>query len=93
MFTVSIAVVGAADLDDPCGLALFPAYANFLNVYGEINLIDMMAILVLLEQVLRQIVFKCFALNFEAFTKYRYDAIFFARFRFLCTGIKRRNYL
>ena len=40
MFTVSIAVVGAADLDDPCGLALFPAYANFLNVYGEINLID-----------------------------------------------------
>ena len=40
MFIVSIAVVGAADLDDPCGLALFPAYANFLNVYGEINLID-----------------------------------------------------
>ena len=40
MFTVSIAVVDAADLDDPCGLALFPAYANFLNVYGEINLID-----------------------------------------------------
>ena len=40
MFTVSIAVVGAADLDDPCGLALFPAYANFLNVFGEINLID-----------------------------------------------------
>ena len=40
MFTVSIAVVGAADLDDPCGLALFPAYANFLNVYGEINLMD-----------------------------------------------------
>ena len=35
MFTVSIAVVGAADSDDPCGLALFPAYANFLNVYGE----------------------------------------------------------
>ena len=43
MFTVSIAVVGAADLDDPCGLALFPAYANFLNVYGEINLIDYMS--------------------------------------------------
>ena len=21
---------------DPCGLSLFPAYANFLNVYGEI---------------------------------------------------------
>ena len=40
MFTVSIAVVGAADLDDPCCLALFPAYANFLNVYGEIHLID-----------------------------------------------------
>ena len=40
MFTVSIAVVGAADLDDPCGLALFPAYANFLNIYGEINLIE-----------------------------------------------------
>ena len=36
----SIAVVGAADLDDPCGLSLFPAYANFLNVYGKINLID-----------------------------------------------------
>ena len=40
MFTASIAIVGAADLDDPCGLSLFPAYANFLNVYGEINLID-----------------------------------------------------
>ena len=42
MFTVSITVVGAADLDDPCGLALFPAYANFLNVHGEINLIDLL---------------------------------------------------
>ena len=41
MFTVSIAVVGAADLDDLCGFALFPAYANFLNVYGEINSIDL----------------------------------------------------
>ena len=40
------------------------------------NLHFMMAILVLLEQVLRQIVFKFFALNFEVFTKYRYDAIF-----------------
>ena len=40
MFTVSIAVVGAADLDDPYGHSLFPACANFLNVYGEINLID-----------------------------------------------------
>ena len=40
MFTLSIAVVGAADLDDPCDLALFPAHANFLNVYGEMNLID-----------------------------------------------------
>ena len=40
------------------------------------NLHSMMAILVLLEQVLRQIVFEFFALNFEVFTKYRYDAIF-----------------
>ena len=40
MLTVSIAVVGAADLDDPCGLSPFSAYANFLNVCGEINLID-----------------------------------------------------
>ena len=40
MFTASIAVVGAVDLDDPCGLALSPANVNFLNVYGEINLID-----------------------------------------------------
>ena len=53
---------------------------------------SMMAILVLLEQVLRQIVFKLFALNFEVFTKYRYDAIFSHVFQFLCTGIKRRNY-
>ena len=36
----------------------------------------MMAILVFLEQVSRQIVFEFFALNFEVFTKYRYDAIF-----------------
>ena len=48
MFTVSIAVVGAADLDDPCGLALFPAYANFLNVYGEINLIEL-SLLIIIE--------------------------------------------
>ena len=40
------------------------------------NLHSMMAILVLLEQVLRQIVFEYFALNFEVFTKYRYDSIF-----------------
>ena len=40
------------------------------------NLHSMMAILMLLEQVLTQIVFEFFALNFEAFTKYRYDAIF-----------------
>ena len=40
LFTVSIATVGAVNLDDPCGLSLFPAYANSLNVYGEINLID-----------------------------------------------------
>ena len=39
------------------------------------NLHSMMAILVLFEQVLRQIVFELFALNFEVFTKYRYDAI------------------
>ena len=37
---------------------------------------SMMAILVLLEQVLRQIVFEFYALNFEVSTKYRYDAIF-----------------
>ena len=40
------------------------------------NLHSMMAILVLLEQVLRQIVFEFFALNFEVFTKYRCDASF-----------------
>ena len=56
------------------------------------NLHSMMAILVLLEQVLRQIVFEFFALNFEVFTKYWYDAIFSHLFEFLCTGVKRRNY-
>ena len=40
------------------------------------NLHSMMAILVLLKQVLRQIVFEFFVHNFEVFTKYRYDAIF-----------------
>ena len=40
------------------------------------NLHFMMTILVLLKQVLRQIVFEFFALNFEVFTKYRYNAIF-----------------
>ena len=40
------------------------------------NLHSMMAILVLVEQVLRQVVFEYFALNFEVLTKYRYDAIF-----------------
>ena len=37
---------------------------------------SMMVILVLLEQVLRQIVFEFFVLNFMVFTKYQYDAIF-----------------
>ena len=46
------------------------------------NLHSMMAILVLLEQVLRQIVLEFFALNFEVFTKYRYDAIFWHAFDF-----------
>ena len=46
------------------------------------NLHSMMAILVLLEQVLRQIVFEFFTLNFEVFTKYRYDAIFWHVFDF-----------
>ena len=40
------------------------------------NLHSMTAILVLLEQVLRQIVFEFFALNFEVYNKYRYDATF-----------------
>ena len=40
------------------------------------NTHSMMTILVLFEQVLRQIVFEFFALNLEVFTKYRYDAIF-----------------
>ena len=40
------------------------------------NLHSVMAILVLLEQVLRLFGFEFFALNFEVFTKYRYDAIF-----------------
>ena len=46
------------------------------------NLHFTMAILVLLEQVLRQIVFEFFALNFEVFTKYRYDAMFSHAFHF-----------
>ena len=51
------------------------------------NLHSMMAILVLLEQVLRQIVFEVFAFNFEVFTKYRYryDAIFSHVFDFCVT--------
>ena len=46
------------------------------------NLHSMTAILVLLEQVLWQSVFEFFALNFEVFTKYRYDAIFLHVFDF-----------
>ena len=46
------------------------------------NLHSMITILVFLEQVLRQIVFEFFALNFEIFTKYRYDAIFSRVFDF-----------
>ena len=45
-----------------------------------------MAILVFLEQVLRQIEFEFFAINFEVFTKYRYDAIFSHVFDF-CLGL------
>ena len=56
------------------------------------NLHSMMAILVLLKQVLRQIVFEFFALNFEDFTKYRYDAIFSHVFDFCVPVLKRRNY-
>ena len=44
----------------------------------------MMATLVLLEQVLRQIAFEFFALNFEFFTTYRYDAIFSHVFVSVC---------
>ena len=51
------------------------------------NLHSMMVILVLLEQVLRQIVSELFALNFEVFTKYRYDAIFSHVFDF-CVPVK-----
>ena len=51
------------------------------------NLHSMMAILVLLEEVLRQIVSEVFALNFEVFTKYRYDAIFLHVFDF-CVPVK-----
>ena len=40
------------------------------------NLHSMMAILVLLEQLLRQILFEFFALNFEVFTKYPLMQIF-----------------
>ena len=40
------------------------------------NLHSMKVILVLLEQVLKQVVFEYFALNLEVFTKYRSDAIF-----------------
>ena len=39
------------------------------------NLQSVMAILVLLEQVLKQIVFEFFVLIFEVFTEYRYDAL------------------
>ena len=46
------------------------------------NLHSMTIILVLLEQVLRQVVFEFFAINFEVFTKYRYDAIFSHAFDF-----------
>ena len=42
-----------------------------------------MAVLVLLEQVLRPIVFKFFAINFEVFTKYLYTVI---GFKILRTG-------
>ena len=49
------------------------------------NLHSMMAILVLLEQVLRQIVFQFFALNFEILAKYWYDAIFSYVFDFCVT--------
>ena len=48
---------------------------------------SIMAILVLLEQFLRQIAFGFFALNFEVFTKYRYDAIFSHVFDF-CVGYR-----
>ena len=50
------------------------------------NLHSMMAILVFLEQILKQIVFEFFAINFEVFTKYRYDAIFSHVFDF-CVGL------
>ena len=50
------------------------------------NLHSMMAILVLLEQVLRQIVFEFYALNFEVSTKYRYDATFLHVFDF-CVSV------
>ena len=46
------------------------------------NLLTMMAISVLLEQVLRQIVFEFFALKFEVFTKYGYNGIFLHVFDF-----------
>ena len=40
------------------------------------SMMGLMSILVFLKQVLRPIVFEFFALIFEVFTKYRYDAIF-----------------
>ena len=46
------------------------------------NLHSMMAILGLLKQVLRQIVFEFFALTFEVFITYQYDAIFWHVFDF-----------
>ena len=51
-------------------------YGGMLSRKFFENLHSIMAILVLLEHVLRQIVFKYLAVNFEVFTKYRYDAIF-----------------
>ena len=51
-------------------------FEDMLSLKFFENLHSMMAILVLLEQVLRQIVFENFSLNFKVFNKYRYDAIF-----------------
>ena len=67
-----------------CALAKVWAHADYKKLEGTLmlsrkifeNLHSIMAILVPLEQVLRQILFELVALNFEVFTKYRYDAIF-----------------
>ena len=51
-----------------------------------------MIILVLFEQLLRQVLLNYFALNLEFFTKYRYDAFCSLMFDLCVLNIKRKGY-